>query len=508
MSDTDEQYVLLPPRGLKATRGLEFEFLSRFQSARSTLPALELSLGDFLAPVAGILASIEPARAARPSPLDHVQIIDSVRENGPKLVRMGADVVAQLARVGLRAAPLRYYKPAQSPSASPTSAPPGAAQAPRLTLTITGGPGGPGIAGVKVVALTRRDAGEGAAGVTNAAGQVSLALGGASLALESLYVAAPAAGYWGLYREGPHIANGDTLALPAIAPPWTDGVRRCYAPAAAADGAGVKVAVIDTGVGPHPDVNLAGGVNAVQGEARGDYGDNGLGHGTHVAGIIGGQGADGPTGVAPGVSLWSARVYPGNSGDRATNYSIMKAMILATSADCDLLNLSLSSADQDPVLQDAVSDAADQGAVVMAATGNQGLASVGYPARYRDAIGVSAFGTLATYPDDTPPLCEIGSPRNGPDFFAAFSNWGSEVRFIAPGVGIVSAALGGGYAVRSGTSMACAAATGMAARLLSANPDLLAQTRDRQRSAAIQNMLQDKAVGMGFSFKHQGAGRL
>jgi subtilisin len=160
------------------------------------------------------------------------------------------------------------------------------------------------------------------------------------------------------------------------------------------------------------------------------------------------------------------------------------------------------------VLQDAITDAASVGSVVFAATGNEGSPTVSFPASCKDAVGISAFGVAGTYPIDTPHDAEIGAPRLGSDFFAAFSNYGTEVRFIGPGVGIISTAPGGGYSVRSGTSMACAAATGLSARLLAGDSALLNSPRNDARSAAIQNMLQAHAVSLGFGFLYEGAGRL
>ena len=97
------------------------------------------------------------------------------------------------------------------------------------------------------------------------------------------------------------------LSIAPIAGWPADALRHFYGATPKKASSDIKVGVIDTGIGPHADLNVKGGVNTVQGEARGDYEDNGIGHGTHVAGIIAGSGTT-STGVAPGVTLRSYRV--------------------------------------------------------------------------------------------------------------------------------------------------------------------------------------------------------
>lgn len=503
----ETEYILLPARGLRAARAVEYAFLTRFGGVKSTLPRVSLSGLDFLAPLADYMPDLSNLVSRRLSELA-IHVIDSVREDGPKLARMTPQAAAILGSgdSGMRAMPVRYYEPTQTAWGRPKSPPPGAGGRPAITLSVR--MAGTPMSGVKVVAFTSLAADEGAVGFTDAAGDVTLALGGDPMQLDSLYVAAPASGGWGYLKRGVVARGGDVLNLPAIAAPYQDCVRHACGPFAATDGAGVRVAVIDTGVGPHPDLTIAGGSNTVQGEPWSDFADNGAGHGTHVAGVIAGRpGAGGPMGVAPSAEIWSGRVY-GAGATRASNYSIMKAMILATDGDCDLLNLSLSADGSDPVLQDAVTDAAQQGAVVLAAAGNGGVAGIAYPARCMNAVGVTAYGVLGAYPADTPHAEEVGTPQTGPEFFASFSNFGPETGFVGPGVGVISTALGGGYGIRSGTSQACAAVTGLAARLLGRDPVLKAATRDQARSTAIQNLMQAHATSLRFGYHREGAGRL
>ncbi len=289
-----------------------------------------------------------------------------------------------------------------------------------------------------------------------------------------------------------------------------DALRHFCGPAVTgADGAGVRVAVIDTGIDTgHPDVPSLTGRNTVTGEAAGDFGDNGLGHGTHIAGIIAGRGAPpgGVGGLAPGVDLYVYRVFGAGQGT-AKNYAIAKALIYASDAECHLINLSLGGVVPDEVLRDAVQDARDHGALVVCAAGNAGRQPVGVPASY--GLAVAAMGRVGTFPAGAREEADVDAPvgSDPDDFVAGFTNVGGNVEFIAPGVGIVSM-LPGGYGPRRGTSMAAAAATGMAARLLSAQPSLLSMPADAARAAAMHTHLTGQARSMGFGLQFEGYGML
>jgi subtilisin len=438
---------------------------------------------------------------------DLVTIIDSMREDGPKLVRMSeAAADALLRRTKVRPIEVIYYQPAFSPRQAPKT-PPSGAGAPIILTVLLGGE--QPASGVRVVAYTDIGARVGVAANTDSQGQATLHLGANPAQVQSLYIEPPPSGFWAYYRGDFTLSNGESISLTPVEPSYEDCVRRRHRPFAPDDGQGVKVAVIDSGIGPHPDLIVAAGRNTVTGEERAAFQDNGLGHGTHVAGIIAGRPDTGfPYGIAPAAQLWSGRVYP-QGEDKATNYSIMKAMMLAAEGECDLLNLSLSSDERDEAVEEAVRDAIHQGCVVFAATGNQGRNRVGYPAQLPGVAAVAAFGADSAYPPATPHEAEVGSPAQDGLFFASFSNYGPGVSFAGPGVGVVSSALqGGGYAVRSGTSMACAAVTGMAARLLAKDAALLHAPRDRSRSVAIQNMLQSRATRLGFGFEKEGSGGL
>ena len=216
-------------------------------------------------------------------------------------------------------------------------------------------------------------------------------------------------------------------------------------------GSGVVVAVIDTGV----DLNhsefkdrLTSGYDFVEDDS---VADDGNGHGTHVAGTIGG--ADdglGITGVAHDAKIMPIRVLDDN-GDGWTS-DIIAGTRWAADNGADVINLSLGGGGYSQSMADTVAYASSLGAVVVMAAGNSGLASPDYPAAYAVNNGI-AVGAV-----------------NQQGSMAGFSNRAGStvINYVtAPGADIFSAIPNGGYANLSGTSMAAPHVAGVAALLKS-----------------------------------------
>lgn len=205
-------------------------------------------------------------------------------------------------------------------------------------------------------------------------------------------------------------------------------------------------------------------------------------------------------GVAPGATLRSYRVF-GKGVDGASNFDIAKAVDQAVADGCDLLNLSLGGGDPESTLAEAINDAFQRGVVTLCAAGNDGRQSVSFPGQLQQALAVSALGEKGTFPADSIAAGDIEKPfatGNNKRFIAAFSNIGPEIDLTGPGVGIVSTVPDRGYAVMSGTSMACPAVTGRVAVKLSQNPAVLGAARDDKRTRAIMKLAFDTAKLQGF----------
>jgi subtilisin len=250
----------------------------------------------------------------------------------------------------------------------------------------------------------------------------------------------------------------------------------------------VDVAVVDTGIDvDHPDLKVVGGRNCSTGKSF----DDGHGHGTHVAGTIGAKDdTNGVVGVAPGARLWAVRVLD-NSG-RGTWSSVICGVdwVTENAATIDVANMSLGGGGSEPSgsdcttgdgLHDAICRSVELGVTYAVAAGNSTADAKGFvPAAYDEVITVSALADF----DGTPG--GLGTPTcrtDADDTFASFSNYGSDVDLIAPGVCINSTWKGGGYKTISGTSMASPHVAGAAALYKASNAGA--------SPAQVQTALQD-----------------
>lgn len=207
-------------------------------------------------------------------------------------------------------------------------------------------------------------------------------------------------------------------------------------------GAGVQVAILDTGIDlNHPAFvgRLLAGWDMVADDSLPQDEGNGLGwgHGTHVAGII--------ARVAPESKLIPVRVLDANG--LGNTFTLAYAIEWATEQGADVINLSLGAEADSQVLRTAVQYALDRGVTIVAAGGNRGTNQPQFPVAYPGVIGVTAVDEANRKAD--------------------FANYGAAwVDLAAPGVGITSTFVGpdgSGYASWSGTSMATAFVSGAAA---------------------------------------------
>jgi serine protease AprX len=316
----------------------------------------------------------------------------------------------------------------------------------------------------------------------------------------------------------------------------TDTINAPYAWGTGLDGTGIGVAVIDSGIYDMPDLHGAGPGNS--GKTRVAYNQNftsayfwdtydHYGHGTHVAGIVGGDGSKSTgsqyfytfNGIAPNVSLINLRVLDQNGAgtDSQVISAIQTAIFLKSKYNIRVINLSLGrpvyeSYLLDPLCQ-AVEAAYQAGIVVVVSAGNDG----------RDnSAGTNGYGTI-TAPANDPYVITVGAmksmgtPSRADDLIATYSSKGptaidhiAKPDLVAPGNQVISLYSQGltlsklypgndipnslyqtngnnkassTYFVLSGTSMAAPMVSGAAALMLQQNPAL---TPDQVKATLMQ----------------------
>ncbi|MFC7592823.1 S8 family serine peptidase [Nonomuraea antimicrobica] len=239
-------------------------------------------------------------------------------------------------------------------------------------------------------------------------------------------------------------------------------------------GAGVTVAVLDSGVDPrHRDLvgSVRVGRDFTEGANPPGVTPSRL-HGTYMASLIAGhghgpQGKRGIIGVAPEADVLSVRVIledeePGfrefNSAERFENV-VARGIRYAVDEGADVINMSISKELATREERAAIRYAISKGVVLVAAAGNEGdrkivgdYAPYSYPAAFPGVVSVGATDRRLRR--------------------ATFSNWNSSVLVAAPGVDIMGAGPGDEYWVGRGTSQATALVSGIAALIKARYPDM------------------------------------
>ncbi|MGW4472420.1 S8 family serine peptidase [Nonomuraea sp. NPDC004354] len=238
-------------------------------------------------------------------------------------------------------------------------------------------------------------------------------------------------------------------------------------------GAGVLVAVLDSGVDPaHHD--LAGSVTVGADFTKGANPPNVQPlrlHGTYMASLIAGHGhgqgnGDGVIGVAPRARILSVRVIledeePGfGEFNTAKRYEdvVAKGIRYAVDQGAQVVNMSISKELATQQEREAIRYAISKGVVLVAAAGNEG-------ARKPEASGYAPY----SYPAAFPGVVSVAATDRGLRR-ASFSNWNPSVLLAAPGVDILGAGPGNEYWVGKGTSQASALVSGVAALIKARYP--------------------------------------
>ena len=232
-------------------------------------------------------------------------------------------------------------------------------------------------------------------------------------------------------------------------------------------GSGRTVCIIDSGIDvSHEDfsgVTFAGGYPS-------DWNTDTCGHGTHVAGTIAAMNnTTGIVGVTPGAaSLYIVKVF-GDNCDWTYSSDLIDAAFKCRDAGADIINMSLSGPVNNFFEDYVFGNLYSQGILPIAAAGNGGGTAYSYPASYNSVISVGAV--------------------DANNVVADFSRQNDQVELTAPGVGILSTYLDGGYVYMSGTSMAAPHVSAAAAVVWSADPDL--------SNVELRTLLQETALDLG-----------
>lgn len=225
-------------------------------------------------------------------------------------------------------------------------------------------------------------------------------------------------------------------------------------------GAGVKVAVIDTGLDlNHPAFNGAlapasewwdfyGNDPVPQDE--GTLGVGGYGHGTAVASIV--------LQIAPKATILPLRVLgPDGSGD---TLMVAQAIKYAVAKGAKIINLSLGSAEKSDTIQREITNATGAGVLVVASAGNDNLKSITFPASLAADKGRVGDGSIS-----------VGSV-DATDHKSSFSNYSDKLELVAPGENVFTAGPGNLLVAWSGTSMAAPIVAGGLALALGQLPNV------------------------------------
>ncbi|KEO75937.1 S8 family peptidase [Anditalea andensis] len=284
------------------------------------------------------------------------------------------------------------------------------------------------------------------------------------------------------------VLYGDQWNLPNIGMPnaWTTS-----------RGNGIRIAIMDVATNlNHPDLapNIVPGFDPTGQPIGFDT------HGTQVAGVAGARGNNtiGIAGVAFEASIIPVRMgftpFPNSNILGTTDAWVIECFNRCrdqNQLNADIINCSFSLGSPSSAVTNAINSAVSngrngRGCVVCAATGNNNLNSVSYPANLPSVIGVGA------------------TDQNG--HRAPFSNWGNGINISAPGMNILTTNPPNGYIFENGTSLASPAVAGVAALLLTIIPNA-------SPSTILSRMTSSAARTGGYNYQNGwspqlGAGRV
>ncbi len=244
-------------------------------------------------------------------------------------------------------------------------------------------------------------------------------------------------------------------------------------------GGGPVVGIVDSGVRTtHQDLQgaIAGCLSASTTDAGSSVSDGGCedqnGHGTNVTGTIVARAGNGigTAGLAFNSTAIMCKALDANNVGLMSDISA--CIVALRDRGARIINLSLVGPPSETLYRAvAYAYGGGDGALVVAASGNDGTTNVSYPAGYPEAMSVAATDNTDSHP--------------------AFSTSNADVEISAPGVGIIGPynASDTSYAIFTGTSMAAPHVSGLAALVATVNPSL--------NAAGLRSVIESSAVDLG-----------
>ncbi|MEE9210630.1 MAG: S8 family serine peptidase [Kiloniellales bacterium] len=265
------------------------------------------------------------------------------------------------------------------------------------------------------------------------------------------------------------------------------GLRAARSKGFEGTGAGVTVAVLDTGIDPtHPE--LTGRVAGAYTFDTDNWDTEEMnpsrdteGHGTHVAGLICGE----KVGVAPGAQLLNGVMIPGGFGNLSD--FVLALEWAATQPEVQIVNMSAGIRGYLPEMREPVADLLAVGVLPVIATGNEGRNRTRSPGNYNEVLSIGASNRQS----------QIASFSSGGTMIADNHQY-SVPDLVAPGQSVYSSVMGGGYESWNGTSMATPITSGVAALILEKYPAMTVLD--------LQDTLLTTCRDLGFSADRQGEG--
>jgi subtilisin family serine protease len=393
-----------------------------------------------------------------------------------------------------------------------------------LRFRVVGGADQP-LAGAGVTVFGR---GFSAQGITDTSGAATVSIFDVESDLEDIHAVyvQPAADHWECFAPRPTLAfdEANVVRLKPIVPArahsageiHTEWARRAMhldrpldGATARSTGAGVKIALIDSGC-DHDHLllrHISRGVDisGAQNGAR-DWTRDEIGQGTHCAGIIAGSGRSTPgvDGIAPGAEIHVFKLTPGGRFS-----DLIEALDQCIERQIDIVHLGVGADQVSELVAQKIAEARLAGVACIAGSGDTG-GPVRFPALIPGVLSVAAVGRLGEFPSDThhgwtavPELTGLGGV-----FATNFSGSGPQVGVCAPGVAVISSVPGGGLAARDGTAVAAAHIVGLAAVVLSHHPLFRGayRARDEQRVRALFELIVASAAPPVLDLARVGAG--